>query len=191
MDKPDIYGVLYGPRDAVLEFKGQWSFLSNFYASPIPALPLWRDLPGTTGGEDAPTVEHAYHAAKAVNQKDRQRVLNATSAGDAKKIGRSIECRPDWDQDRLSVMRALLKLKFFRGGMLAKQLLATPLLLVEGNNWRDAYWGCCENAGGLVGLNHLGWHLMELRHELGGEDSPADMKRGGLIAVPPGWQTRA
>jgi len=188
---PIIYGVMYEPHDAVLEFRGKWNFLSNFYASPIPALPLWRGLPGTTGGEDAPTVEHAYHAAKAVNLKDRTMILNAFSAGDAKRIGRAIECRPGWDQDRLAVMRALLASKFRRDTELAMQLIATPILLVEGNHWRDAYWGCCDNAGGLVGFNHLGWHLMELRHELGGEAPPPDMRRGGLLAIPPGWQDRS
>ena len=46
---------------------------------------------------------------------------------------------------------------------LAAQLLATdPQELVEGNHWKDTYWGVCDG----IGQNNLGKILMIVRDEI-------------------------
>jgi len=53
--------------------------------------------------------------------------------------------------------------KFLQNPELRDKLLATnDAYLVEGNNWKDTYWGICNG----VGENWLGRILMIVRHAL-------------------------
>ncbi len=133
-------------------FAGQYRFLSNFYQSVV-----------RMDGVDYPTVEHAFQAAKNPSAAYRERVASAREPGHAKRLGRMVMLRADWEHVKLDVMLALLRIKFYRGGDLADRLLATgDHELVEGNTWGDAYWGVCNG----VGENHLGKLLMQVRGEL-------------------------
>lgn len=49
------------------------------------------------GDEVYPTAEHAYHAAKATNERDRQRIKAVRTPAIAKKFGRQISIRRDWE----------------------------------------------------------------------------------------------
>lgn len=110
-----------------------------------------------------PTVEHAYQAQKTLNKTIRLAVARIGSAGAAKKFGRLIDLRPDWELVKVPIMRELIRLKFPVGGCLSEELLATyPCVLVEGNTWGDIFWGICEGRG----TNHLGRLLMERRAQL-------------------------
>jgi predicted NAD-dependent protein-ADP-ribosyltransferase YbiA (DUF1768 family) len=63
-------------------------------------------------------------------------------------------------------MREILRDKFTRNVALRQALCHTDeLLLEEGNNWNDKFWGICPPMTGN-GLNHLGKLLMEIRSEL-------------------------
>ena len=50
-----------------------------------------------------PTAEHAFQAAKCVNESDLLEIKAAISPGFAKRLGRQVELRDDWEEpeDRL------------------------------------------------------------------------------------------
>lgn len=57
-------------------------------------------------------------------------------------------------------MYELLLLKFTTYPELAQKLLQTyPAVLIEGNYWKDTFWGVCDG----VGANMLGKLLMKVR----------------------------
>lgn len=137
-------------------FNCEYAFLSNFSKSTIEF---------TFGGKIlvAQTVEHAYQACKCTDFTQAVKVLSCSSPGKAKRAGRVVNIRPDWDTIKLHVMRSLLEYKFQKGSHLASLLKQTePNELVEGNSWGDTYWGVCNG----VGDNHLGKLLMLIRGEL-------------------------
>ena len=82
----------------------------------------------------------------------------------AKRLGRRVELRPDWESVKYDVMYQVCKAKFTQNPNLLERLLATgDAELVEGNTWGDQVWGVCKG----VGENHLGKTLMRIRAELG------------------------
>lgn len=144
--------------NAITRFDGAHYFMSNFYGSPIE-MPSWH----AARGHVAPTLEHAFQAAKTSDPTSALAVLRAGSPGQAKRLGRSLQLRPGWDDGRVVLMMALLRLKFAPGSELAGWLAQTAhTYLVEGNTWGDRYWGVCDG----VGENWLGRSLMLVRAEL-------------------------
>lgn len=135
---------------SVAEFQGQYRFLSNFWRVPVEL-----------DGEIYPSVEHAYQAAKTVVASEREAIRCTVKSGDAKRAGRKVTLRPDWEQVKDDVMLNLLRQKF-AAGILRANLLATDGDLVEGNYWGDTYWGVCNGRG----QNKLGRMLMQVREEL-------------------------
>ena len=141
----------------ITEFRGAYRFLSNFW--PVG----WAD--------GRLTVEHYYQAAKAVSADDQRWVYDAPTPGEAKRRGRRVAVRSDWDDVKLEVMRTLVRAKFLTSVQLYGWLLATgDAELVEGNTWHDNYWGRCSCdrcvRAEIVGQNHLGKILMQVRDEL-------------------------
>jgi ribA/ribD-fused uncharacterized protein len=135
-------------------FDGEFAFLSNFYPSPV-----------AYEGAQYPTIEHAFQAAKTLDQTERERVRLAATPGNAKRIGRRVHLREDWEEIKVDVMRSLLAAKF-SDERLKQNLLATrDATLVEGNTWHDNYWGdCrCDRCGKRNGANMLGNLLMQVR----------------------------
>jgi ribA/ribD-fused uncharacterized protein len=142
-------------------FNGKYRFLSNFYPSVV-------EFEGIV----YPTVEHAYQAAKTLDQETRRQIAQAFSAAVAKKTGRTIYLREDWDDVKDSIMLRLLRKKFRNDGLAGLLLDTGDLELVEYNYWHDRYWGVCECAGcGSVGKNMLGQFLMQVREELNEQGS--------------------
>lgn len=136
-----------------LGFHGENRFLSNFSYSDI----VYED-------QLYPTVEHAFQAAKTLDLQDRYLISMASTPGMAKREGRQVQLRPDWEEIKLEVMAKLLRLKF-ADPELKQLLLATgDDYLEETNTWNDTYWGVCNG----VGENHLGRLLMMVREELRG-----------------------
>lgn len=131
------------------KFDGEHAFLSNFHPSPIRVQGIW-----------FPTVEHAFQAAKTLDPTERDAIARATTPGRAKRLGRQVTLRPQWDDVKIGVMEDLLRRKFDGVGPLWTQLLATsPAELIEGNTWGDIFWGVCQGKG----QNHLGKLLMKIR----------------------------
>lgn len=132
-------------------FTDEYRWLSNFWPCEIK-------LPDFT----FPSVENAYQAAKCRNPEHRRMFVHVTP-GQAKRRGKKILCRLDWDfATRFEVMERLLIIKF-RHPDLQQQLLATRgRELVEGNTWGDIFWGVCNG----VGQNHMGRLLMKVRENI-------------------------
>lgn len=132
-------------------FVEDFAFLSNFYPSTF-----------RYEGKTYRTVEHAYQAYKTLDESERQIIRNAKSAGEAKKLGRSVTLRKDWDSIKVDVMRCLIKLKF-ENPLLREMLIATGNSeLIESNYWNDKFWGVCRGQG----ENWLGRILTEQRNEI-------------------------
>lgn len=134
------------------KFDGEYAFLSNFYESPIKG----------DDGITYPTVEHYFQAMKTLNKGQRQEIAAQDTPGKAKRLGRAVNLRPDWEKVKSDVMRQGVTAKF-QIPELREQLLATgDAILIEGNWWGDTCWGMCNG----VGENRLGKILMEVRTSL-------------------------
>lgn len=146
MPKEDVIQM-----DKIDEFKGDFRFLSNF--SPVEV---------KYDGNVYKSVEHAYQAAKTLDDNIRKTIREAETAGKAKKIGKNIPLREDWNDVKIDIMESLLREKFSK--QLFKQLLKNTgdAELIEGNTWGDEFWGVYNN----YGHNHLGKLLMKIRNEL-------------------------
>lgn len=132
------------------KFRNKYAFLSNFYPCDV-----------TYEGLKFKSVESAFQAAKTPNIEDRKVFVNL-SARDAKKQGRSLMLRSDWEKIKEEVMYKCLQSKFSNED-LKKALIETyPNELVETNTWGDIYWGVYNK----IGDNRLGKLLMQLRDEL-------------------------
>gem|GEM_PF-603889 len=142
-------------------FRNEHFFLSNFYPAPI-FFSTGKEFADNTYSTSItyPTAEHAYQACKTLNRKQHIKIAHASSPAEAKEMGQNVRIRPDWEDKKIDIMRAILEVKFAHGSVLAEQLKATaPRELIEGNTWDDTFWGMCEG----VGQNWLGRLLMERR----------------------------
>lgn len=134
----------------ITKFIGEHEFLSNFYPSEI-----------IFDGQKYPTVEHAFQAAKTLDPKIRIKIRNAKTPGLAKKMGRSVKLREDWEKIKYSMMSALVSSKFLTHPELKQKLIDTgDAELIESNYWRDTTWGVYMG----VGTNWLGKILMDVRN---------------------------
>lgn len=131
-------------------FKGDHAFLSNFYRSSI----VMHD------GMEYPTVEHAFQAHKTHDMQERHHISQLDTPGKAKRAGRKVKLRDDWEEIKVAIMRGIVERKFLDHRDLREKLLATGNAeLIEGNTWNDIFWGMCRGKG----ENHLGKILMEVR----------------------------
>lgn len=128
-----------------MQFRGKYAFLSNFYEAPI-----------TIEGRRFRCVEAAFQAAKCPSRAKEFENLNGS---EAKRLGRKVALRPDWEEEKLEIMYLLLAAKFAQHPELAEKLKATSEPIVEDNTWGDTYWGCCRGRG----QNHLGKLLEQLK----------------------------
>jgi ribA/ribD-fused uncharacterized protein len=144
------------------EFRGEYDFLSNFYPCKVFML---NDL--TKQLWTVPTAEHAFQMSKTKDLKEQKIIMACKTAGEAKKAGRKVTLRDDWESIKLKVMYEVVYSKFSMDDNLKSRLLATgDAKLIEGNNWGDFYWGVCRG----VGENHLGKILMRVREEMKNEN---------------------
>ncbi|GGR15732.1 NADAR family protein [Deinococcus ruber] len=129
-------------RMEITRFDGEFRWLSNFFPAPI-----------RMSGLIFPCVENAYQAAKTLDHAARLPFVTLTP-GAAKRAGRTLVLRPDWDSLRFEILLAMLRRKFRAGSLLADQVLATGTCqLIEGNTWGDRVYGVDLRTG--IGENHL------------------------------------
>ena len=132
-------------------FKGEYFFLSNFYPTKIKY-----------NGIQYLNNEAAFQAQKCTTMEDRIK-FSYLNPSDAKKLGRRIILRNDWESVKISIMREIVFEKFKQNPHLTKKLLDTgDVYLEEGNDWGDRIWGTVNG----VGRNELGKILMEVRKEI-------------------------
>ena len=139
------------PPKRINLFKDRYWFLSNFYPCDI-----------RYEGITYPSIEHAFQAAKTISKSMKVKISHLARASLAKRAGRKLPLRKDWEKVKQTTMYNLLKIKF-RDPTLAEKLLRTGSAeLIEGNWWGDTYWGICEGKG----QNYLGRLLMKVRKEM-------------------------
>lgn len=141
----------------ITSFEGKYSFLSNFYACQTE----YHNV-------KYPTSEHAYQAAKTANPIQKEAIRKADTPDDAKRLGRRVEIKSNWDEIKDEVMYEIVSNKFKNKRMQAKLLATENEILVEGNYWHDNYWGSCICPKCLQKPkgNVLGKILMRVRKEL-------------------------
>lgn len=144
---------------AITHFSYTYAFLSNFSASPVLMDGVWY-----------PSVECAYQAAKTTDPKLREPFIKY-KPGVAKREGRKLSLRDNWDGIKNGIMLDLLREKF-KITHLKQSLLATGNAELEEHNWwHDVHFGICdgkckEGPHKPQGENWLGKLLMQVREEL-------------------------
>lgn len=122
-------------------FSGKYRWLSNF-----------------VGG-----VEQEYQAAKCKFAGDSEYIKTMTPAS-AKRFGRRVIMRRDWESIKLGVMLGLCRAKFSKEPYRTMLLETGQEHIQEGNTWHDTFWGVDLATG--EGHNHLGKIIMIVRGEL-------------------------
>ncbi len=136
----------------ILGFNGTYRFLSNFFPATVEY-----------DGLEYSSTEHAYQAAKTEDPSQRRRIREVQKPGEAKRLGKQVKMRTDWEKIKIDVMRDLVRQKFSKHKDLKEKLLATgDAYIEETNSWNDTFWGVCKGKG----QNWLGKILMEIREEL-------------------------
>jgi predicted NAD-dependent protein-ADP-ribosyltransferase YbiA (DUF1768 family) len=70
-----------------------------------------------------------------------------------------MQVRKDWNEKKLEFMNWGVREKF-KNEELRELLISTgDMTLIEGNAWKDFFWGVCNGKG----ENHLGKILMKVR----------------------------
>ena len=129
-------------------FTGEYRFLSNFYEKGFKYL-----------GIPMKSAEHAYQASKCEDILECACILFAPTPGKAKRLGQKCKLTPNWENEKLDVMEAILIEKFADPELKEKLLATGDADLIEINDWGDTYWGVCEGKGS----NYLGKLLMMVR----------------------------
>jgi len=140
--------------EMIEKFSGKYRFLSNFYMAEV-----------VYEGITYPSTEHAFQAAKSLSLTERRFIHKLKKASEAKKAGKKVKLRPNWEAIKIQVMEDIVRDKFTRHDHLHKALLRTgDEELQEGNTWGDPFWGVTLKT--KYGQNHLGKVLMRVRDEL-------------------------
>lgn len=139
------------------KFKDEYAFLSNFYPSVIY-------VKVENEWYSCKTVEHAFQASKTIYPKQQLEILFAETPGKAKRLGRKVVLRQDWEDIKVNVMRQYLMQKFADVELRKKLLETGNKELVEGTYWGDTFWGIDLHTG--QGENVLGKLLMEERERI-------------------------
>src|SRR5262245_29936602 len=106
-------------------FQNEYRFLSNFWPATV-------EFEGIT----YPTVEHAYQSAKTLDMNERRRIAACATPAEAKREGRKLKLRDDWEKMKFDVMETCVRYKFAHHADLRDKLLATGnAILEEGNDW--------------------------------------------------------
>lgn len=137
----------------ISSFTGAYRFLSNFQPCGI-----------TLADGMYASVERAFQASKTDDPTARKQIREASCSAEAKRLGRRVTLRSDWEHVKVDVMLGLLRQKFGAEPFRSLLLATGQTVLVEGNTWGDQYWGVNAQTG--VGHNILGNLLMKVREEL-------------------------
>ena len=138
-------------ENKITSFRDEYFFLSNFYPCDIEFNYLTYH-----------SAEAAFQAQKCLDVGERN-VFTELSPSQAKRRGKQVKLRPDWEDVKLEIMKSIVFQKFIQHPTLMDKLLDTgDAELIEGNNWHDTFWGVCKGKG----QNNLGKILMEVRKDI-------------------------
>lgn len=133
------------------KFRGKYFYMSNFAPCRVEY-----------DGIVYPTVEHAFQAAKCADPEERKIFEYVDTPAEAKKWGRQVKLREDWESVKVSIMEDLVRQKF-KNTEYRNNLISTgnePI--TEGNTHGDTFWGVCWGKG----ENNLGKIIMKIREEI-------------------------
>lgn len=134
-------------------FSGDLFFLSNMYPCNVQL-----DIDGKTYRFQS--SEAAFQAGKCTDPREIRQFETLRDGKAAKRLGRKIALRPDWNIYRIQWMQKVVAAKFQQNPELMQKLKETgDMPLVETNTWGDTFWGVSNGKG----KNHLGRILMEIR----------------------------
>lgn len=137
--------------DAISSFRNEYFFLSNFYNCEI-----------NYRGISYQNTEAAFQAQKTMDQNERRK-FSTLNPSEAKRLGRHVKLRSDWEEVKEEEMYFIVLAKFMHYQSIRNKLMATwPAKLIEGNDWGDTCWGVCRGKG----ENRLGQILMDIRERL-------------------------
>lgn len=153
----------------IYEFRNEYDWMSNFYTCGV-YLPQERNVKclDTISQEKLykfPTIEHAYQASKTlIKDEISQFMLQGLTAGQAKRLGRKITLRNDWDDIKLKIMYSLQKQKYSKNKFKKLLINTGDCYIMEGNYWKDTFWGVDLDT--MEGENHMGKILMRIRQDI-------------------------
>jgi ribA/ribD-fused uncharacterized protein len=110
------------------------------------------------------TVEHYYQAMKSLDGSEQERVRQAATPGQSKKIGQTIVLRPDWEQVKYEIMLKALRIKFEKDPLRALLISTGDRVIYEDSPY-DKIWGTGVLGEIGTGTNLLGKALMQVRGE--------------------------
>src|SRR3954454_2152936 len=84
----------------IAQFQGEFRYLSNFWPATV-------EFEGIT----YPTVEHAYQSAKTLDVNERKRIAAMKTPEEAKRAGRALKQREDWEKVKFDVMETCVRYK--------------------------------------------------------------------------------
>ena len=158
-------------RDEVCSFRftrAAWGEFSNFAPLAVPI---------AAGPWSFPTSEHLYQAGKfGAAPAVQRRIARAPAAREAAAIGRGERAGldPRWNEQRVNVMRWVLRMKREANAAdIDAALAATGDRAIVEVSTRDAWWGAKPVGDGYRGHNVLGRLWMELRQQLRDGDPAA------------------
>lgn len=138
-------------KASIAAFRDEFDFLSNFYPVKIRY--------------NGVTFHNAEAAFQAQKDPARSKEFAILAPAEAKRLGRRVNLRSNWEDIKVVEMIGILQAKFQQNPEFLKKLLDTgDKVLIEGNTWHDNYWGSCHCAKCKnQGQNMLGRSLMQLR----------------------------
>lgn len=143
-------------KPTIRSFREEYRFLSNFWNAPVE----YRGLRYLNN-------EAAFQAQKCMSEEEKLQ-FTTLPPNKAKRLGRQVQLRPDWESVKVGIMEEIVWAKFTQNEDLKQLLLATgDMALEEGNTWHDVFWGVDEAT--REGRNHLGRILMRVRERLSRE----------------------
>lgn len=130
------------------------------------------------------SVEAAFQAQKVLDR-EVQEEFSCMMPGVAKREGRRVLLRPDWEQVKYDLMYEICLAKFSQNEYLKSLLLSTGdnLLVEDTTGWHDNIWGCCtcSKCANRISENRLGVVLMRVRGTLRGEPAIGKAHYGEFI----------
>lgn len=130
-------------------FRNEFYFLSNMYPCDITFKLNYQMLTFKCS-------EAAFQACKCPTEAGK---FTSIDGFEAKRLGKKVPLRLDWETVKVPVMSKIVKAKFKQNPPLLEKLLNIPYDIVEENSWGDTFWGVCKGEG----ENNLGRILMDIR----------------------------